>query len=52
MFTLATTSYFDWRVAKFIRTHPEQKKQLAKVFRGLEADPRFSESTIFNGEIP
>jgi mRNA-degrading endonuclease YafQ of YafQ-DinJ toxin-antitoxin module len=39
MYALATTSYFDRRVAKFTRTHPEQKKQLAKVLRGLEADP-------------
>jgi mRNA-degrading endonuclease YafQ of YafQ-DinJ toxin-antitoxin module len=39
MYTLATTSYFDRRVAKFTRTHPEQKKQLAKVLRGLEANP-------------
>ena len=39
MYTLATTSYFDRRVAKFTRTHPKQKKQLAKVLRGLEADP-------------
>lgn len=39
MYTLATTSNFDRRVAKFTRTHPEQKKQLAKVLRGLEADP-------------
>ena len=39
MYTLATTSYFVRRVAKFTRAHPEQKKQLAKVLRGLEADP-------------
>jgi len=39
MYTLATTSYFDRRVAKFTRAHPELKKPLAKVLRGLEADP-------------
>ncbi len=39
MYRLATTSYFDRRVAKFTRAHPELKKQLAKVLRGLAADP-------------
>jgi hypothetical protein len=31
MYTLATTSYFDRRVAKFTRAHPEQKKQLDRL---------------------
>ena len=39
MYALATTSYFDRRVAKFTRAHPELKKPLAKVLRGLEANP-------------
>lgn len=39
MYALATTSYFDRRAAKFTRSHPELKKQLAKVLKSLEADP-------------
>ncbi|MEQ1794045.1 MAG: type II toxin-antitoxin system YafQ family toxin [Nitrospira sp.] len=39
MYALATTSNFDRRAAKFARTHPELKKQLAKILRSLEANP-------------
>lgn len=39
MYALVTTSRFDRRVVKFKRAHPELKKHLAKVLRGLEADP-------------
>ena len=39
MYALVTTSQFDRRVVKFKRAHPELKKHLAKVLRGLEADP-------------
>ena len=31
MYVLLTTGYFDRRVVKFTRTHPELKKPLAKV---------------------
>jgi hypothetical protein len=39
MYALVTTSRFDRRVAKFKQAHPELNKPLAKVLRGLEADP-------------
>ncbi|MGH7166345.1 MAG: hypothetical protein ACREIS_12565 [Nitrospiraceae bacterium] len=39
MYALVTTSRFDRRVVKFKRAHPELQKHLAKVLRGLEADP-------------
>ena len=39
MYVLLTTGYFDRRVVKFTRTHPELKKPLAKVLRNLEANP-------------
>ena len=39
MYALVTTHHFDRSVAKFSRAHPELRKQLAKIFRDLEADP-------------
>ena len=42
MYVLLTTGHFDRRVAKFMRTHPELKKPLAKALRNLEANPFLS----------
>ena len=39
MYALVTTRHFDRSVAKFSRAHPELRRQLAKIFRDLEADP-------------
>ena len=39
MYVLLTTGYFDRRVVKFTRAHPELKKPLAKVLGNLEANP-------------
>jgi len=39
MYVLLTTGYFDRRIVKFTRAHPELKKSLAKVLGNLEANP-------------
>ena len=39
MYTLVRTSYFDRRLARFRRAHPELRNRLARVFRELESNP-------------
>ena len=39
MYSLVSTAYFDRRVIKFTRAHPELKKPLAKVLKNLESNP-------------
>lgn len=39
MFKLITTSTFDKQLRKFTHQHPELRKNLAELFKKLEADP-------------
>ncbi len=39
MYGLVRTSYFDRRLERFLRAHPELRKRIAQLFRDLESDP-------------
>lgn len=39
MYELVTTSQFDRRLRKFVRSHSDLRQRLAQVFRDLERDP-------------
>jgi mRNA interferase YafQ len=39
MFTLITSRFFDKQLKKFVKSHPDLREKIIRVFKDLEKDP-------------